>query len=129
MKEDDLLQKAKEAQKRAVAKHTGFQVGAAILAKSGKIYTGINVESDIPSLSICADRAALIKALEAGEREFESIAIVTETKKAYPCGACRQMLAEFCGLSLKVISENTQGTHRETTTLEELLPKAYIMAR
>lgn len=124
-----LLNKAQVAWKNAQAKHTGFRVGAALLAKSGKIYTGVNVESDIPSLSICADRAALVSALSQGEKEFLALALVTETKKATPCGACRQMLFEFCGGNLKILSCNTQGTHQEEILLKKLLPKPYLMTR
>ncbi|MDO8493806.1 MAG: cytidine deaminase [Deltaproteobacteria bacterium] len=127
--DQQLLNLAKKARKNAAAKHTGFAVGAAILSKSGKAYTGVNVESDIPSLSQCADRAALINALGAGEREFKALAIVTETKKCFPCGACRQLLAEFCGFDLKVISANAQGTHHEILKLADLLPHPYVMER
>ena len=126
MTETQLLKKAKQAQKMACPKHTGFSVGAAILAASGKVYSGANVESDIPSASLCADRAALVTALNAGERKFKAIAIVTETVRALPCGACRQMLYEFCGGNLKVISANPVGK-KETFLLKKLLPHPYKM--
>lgn len=126
MTEKELIAKAKRAQKKACAKHTGFAVGAALLGASGKVYAGANVESDIPSQSLCADRAALIAGLNAGERKFKAIAIVTETTRALPCGACRQMLYEFCGGNLKVISANSVGK-KEIFILEKLLPHPYKM--
>lgn len=125
---NDLIRVAKEAREKALAKHTGFRVGAALLAKSGKIYTGANIESDIPSSSVCADRAALYNALSAGEREFEKMVVVTETKTPTPCGACRQMLYEFCGEGLLVISATVKG-EKEQHTIAELLPAPYKMER
>lgn len=127
--EKKLVSKAESARKMAFAKHTGFSVGAAILGSSGKIYIGANVESDIPSQSLCADRAALVAALSAGERKFIKIAIVTETARALPCGACRQMLYEFCGPNLQIISKVTQGKKEERFLLKQLLPHPYKMER
>lgn len=126
MTEKKLIAKALRAQKKACAKHTGFAVGAALLGASGKVYAGANVESDIPSQSLCADRAALIAGLNAGERKFKAIAIVTETARALPCGACRQMLYEFCGPGLKVLSRNSRGK-TEVFLLGRLLPHPYKM--
>lgn len=126
--DQDLLKRAVTARENAVAKLTGFKVGAALLTKSGKIYTAANIESDIPSNSICADRLALFMALSSGENEFQKIAIVIETKTATPCGSCRQVLFEFCSADLKIISQ-TIGHAAETRTLGHLLPQAYIKER
>lgn len=117
-----------QARKKAVAKLSGYKVGAAILAASGKVYTAANIESDIPAMSVCADRLALFMALTAGERRFEKIAVVTQTKRATPCGCCRQILFEFCGPKLKIISQNTRGK-KETQTLAQLLPYPYKKER
>lgn len=122
--DENLLEAARQVRKNAVAKLSGFKVGAALLAASGKIYTAANMESDIPALSVCADRLALFAALSAGETKFEKIALVMETKTVTPCGACRQILFEFCGPKLKIISANTKGKMAKIS-LSKLLPKPY----
>ncbi len=90
----ELIDRALAARERAYAPYSGFAVGAALLASSGKIYEGCNIENTSHSLAICAERVALFWAVAAGEREFSRIAIVSEGG-AMPCGACRQVLAEF----------------------------------
>lgn len=126
--DEELIKIATKARENAFAKHTHFRVGAALLASNGKIYIGANVESDIPSLSTCADRAALFSALSAGEREFEKICVVTETKTPTPCGSCRQMLFEFCGPKLIVISATIKGEF-DSYSMGDLLPYPYKMER
>lgn len=128
MADADLLKIAALARKNACAKLSGFRVGAALLAKSGRIYSAANIESDIPALSICADRLALFEALAAGEKKFEKIAIFMETKAVTPCGACRQILFEFCGPDLKIIAANTKGK-MEKKILGTLLPRPYAKER
>jgi cytidine deaminase len=120
--EDELVALAKEARRNAYAPFSNFAVGAALLAKSGQVYSGCNVENASYGLSICAERVALFKAVAAGEREFVAIAVVTETG-ATPCGACRQVLREFGG-DLRVIVANLKG-ERRVYTLEELLPHSF----
>lgn len=120
--EDDLVALAEEARRNAYAPYSGFVVGAALLATSGRVYSGCNVENASYGLSICAERTALFKAVSAGEREFVAIAVVTETG-ATPCGACRQVLREFGG-DLRVIVANLKG-ERRVYTLEELLPHSF----
>jgi cytidine deaminase len=115
----ELIQLAARARENAYAPYSKFKVGAALLAKSGRIYTGANVENASYGLTICAERAALFNAVSAGEREFTAIAIVTD-RGVSPCGACRQVLREF-GQDLRVIVADTQGHQREHT-LGELLP-------
>jgi cytidine deaminase len=120
--EDELVALAEEARRNAYAPYSGFVVGAALLATSGRVYSGCNVENASYGLSICAERTALFKAVSAGEREFVAIAVVTETG-ATPCGACRQVLREFGG-DLRVIVANLKGKRR-VYTLEELLPHSF----
>ncbi len=128
MTDRELIQRAKMARERAYAPYSGFLVGAALLAKSGKVYLGCNVENASYSATNCAERTALFKAISEGEREFLAIAIVggTEDKTVDfcpPCGACRQVLAEFCEEDFRVIL----GTEEEAQvcTLAQLLPWAF----
>ena len=120
--EDELVALAKEARGSAYAPYSDFTVGAALLATSGRIYSGCNVENASYGLSICAERVALFNAVSAGEREFTAIALVTETG-ATPCGACRQVLQEFGG-DLRVIVANLEG-ERQVYTLKELLSHSF----
>ena len=119
MDEQALVKLAAAARKQAYVPYSGFAVGAALLAKSGRVYPGCNVENASYGLTICAERAAVFRAVAEGDREFEAIAIVTETG-ASPCGACRQVLREF-GQDLQVIVADTKGNQRRHT-LAELLP-------
>ena len=91
-----LISAARQALEMAIAPLSGYMVGAALLTAEGKIYSGCNIENTSLSLSICAERVALLKALSEGEREFKAIAIVSSgLSHCPPCGACRQMLYEF----------------------------------
>ena len=94
MDSKELATIALKARTNAHAPYSNFKVGAALLTKSGKVYTGSNVESTSYGLTICAERVALVKALSEGDDQFESIAIVSETG-ASPCGACRQLLWDY----------------------------------
>lgn len=116
---NELIQLAARARENAYAPYSKFKVGAALLAKSGQVYTGSNVENASYGLTICAERAALFHAVSEGEREFTAIAVVTD-RGVSPCGACRQVLREF-GRDLRVIVADTQGRQREYT-LGALLP-------
>lgn len=121
---DTLVQAALEAKKHAYAPYSRFAVGAALLTKSNKIYTGCNVEIGSLGLTLCAERTALVKAISEGEREFKAICCVADTEEfCRPCGACRQFLAEF-GLDLQVIMANKEGKY-ETASLAQLLPLAF----
>jgi len=117
-----LIAKAMEARKKAYAPYSHFAVGAALLAKSGRVYTGCNVENASYGLSICAERTAVFKAVSEGEREFEALAVVTD-KGVTPCGACRQVLMEF-GDDIQVIVADVTGRYR-VFGLQELLPEAF----
>lgn len=118
-----LIERALTVRRWAYAPYSHYHVGAALLADSGKIYDGINVENAAYGSSICAERAALVKAVSEGERRFEAIAVVTDNGGS-PCGACRQMLAEF-GLDLKTLLIDGEGKVLRETTLRELLPDAF----
>ncbi len=121
MTDEELIALAAQARERAYAPYSQFAVGAALLAKSGRVYTACNVENVSYGLSVCAERAAVFKAVSEGEKEFEAIAVVTETGVT-PCGACRQVLREF-GEDLRVIVADASGRYR-VFSLRELLPEA-----
>ena len=120
--QDKLVSLAIEARKKAHAPYSNFAVGAALLTRSGRVYTGCNVENASYGLSVCAERVAVFKAVSEGEREFEAIAIVSENGVT-PCGACRQVLIEF-GDDIQVIVADTVG-HRRAFALTDLLPKGF----
>ena len=121
MTDEELIALAAQARERAYAPYSQFAVGAALLAKSGRVYTACNVENVSYGLSVCAERAAVFKAVSEGEQEFEAIAVVTETGVT-PCGACRQVLREF-GEDIRVIVADASGRYR-VFDLRELLPEA-----
>ncbi|MBO7548776.1 MAG: cytidine deaminase [Clostridia bacterium] len=115
-----LIKAAKEAQAFSYSPYSGFKVGAALLCKSGKVYTGCNIENASFSATVCAERTALFKAVSEGEREFSAIAIVGSTDLCFPCGVCRQAMSEFCGKNFKIyLEENGKPV---TYALGELLP-------
>jgi cytidine deaminase len=121
---DALLDAARSARENAVATFSKFRVGAAVRAKSGKIYTGCNVENASYGLTICAERVAIFKALSEGERGFTAIAVVTDTDRLTPpCGACRQIIWEFCG-DAEVILGNLKGKS-ESLRMAALLPRPF----
>lgn len=118
-----LIARALAVRQWAYAPYSHYQVGAAVLASSGKVYDGCNVENAAYGSSICAERTALVKAVSEGERKFEAAVVVTDNGGS-PCGSCRQMLAEF-GLEMKIILVNRSGAVTSETTLRELLPDAF----
>jgi len=106
---------------------SGFAVGAALLTKSGKIYTGANIENSSYGLTICAERVACVKAVSEGEMEFEAIAVATRSPEpASPCGACRQFLWEFGDMDVILI--NTQGQEKDYK-LSQLLPDGFRLEK
>jgi cytidine deaminase len=124
MKEKVLIEKAKKARQRAYAPYSKFKVGAAVLAKSGKVYTGANVENASFCLTVCAERVALFKAITNGEKSFVKLAVVADKDEPItPCGACRQVLSEFAS-DLKIICANLKGK-TERYSLRKLLPEAF----
>jgi len=123
-KDLELIESAKKARERAFAPYSNFRVGAAVRTRSGKIFTGCNVESASYGLTVCAERVAIWKAVSEGEKEFEQIAVVADTQELTPpCGVCRQILWEFCG-DMPVTFANLKGDV-ETVQMKELLPRAF----
>jgi len=119
----ELVRRAREVMRNAHAPYSRFHVGAALEAADGRIFVGTNVESASYGLTICAERMALGAAVAAGAKQFTRIAVTTAVDPpAAPCGACRQLLAEF-GLDLEVISAGPKSERR--WTLGELLPAAF----
>jgi len=118
-----LLNEAKAARKKAFAPYSKFTVGAALITNGGKIYHGCNIENPSLMLSFCAERAALINALVEGEKKFKALAIVSGDKDyCFPCGSCRQMLAEFApGIEMYLAS----GTGIKKFFISELLPHQF----
>jgi len=121
---EELLAKATEARSRAYAPYSGFFVGAAIEADDGRIVVGCNVENASFSLGICAERAAVTAAVSQGISGWRRIAVVAESSEPVaPCGACRQVLSEFCD-ELEIILADSNGV-RLVTKLSELLPRPF----
>lgn len=119
-----LIAAAKRARENAHAKFSNFKVGAALRASSGKIYGGCNVENATYGLTVCAERVAIFKAISEGERKFDAIVVVTDTDTLTPpCGACRQLIWEFCG-DVPVILSNLKGA-TETVAMRALFPKPF----
>jgi len=119
---EELVAQAIRARERAYAPYSGYTVGAALLTKSGRIYTGCNVENAVYPLTTCAERVAVVKAVSEGEQGIEALAVSTENGGA-PCGSCRQTLREF-GQDIIVLIADTTGAYRETT-VAELLPGSF----
>ena len=119
-----LVRAAARARQRAVAPYSRFKVGAALLTRSGEVITGANVESASYGLTCCAERVAIFKALSEGERGFDAIAVVTDADTLTPpCGACRQIIWEFCG-DVPVLLANLKGKVEHETS-GKLLPRAF----
>ncbi len=118
-----LIDLAREASRRAYAPYSKYQVGAVLRTKSGRIFTGCNIENAAYPTGTCAERVAVFKAVSEGEREFDVMAVVTPNGGT-PCGACRQVLAEF-GLDTVVLIANGLGEFVLETTVGELLPGAF----
>ena len=116
-----LLEQAREVKKNAYSPYSNFSVGAALLAESGKIYKGCNIENASFSPTCCAERVAIFSALADGCHSFSAIAIVGDSVPCMPCGVCRQVLAEFCAEDMPVIYEGENG-EPESVELGKLLP-------
>ncbi|MBP7866811.1 MAG: cytidine deaminase [Acidobacteria bacterium] len=121
---DELVRIALQARENAFAPFSRFKVGAALLAESGKIYTGCNVENASYGLTVCAERVAIFKAVSEGERRFKAICVTADTDRLTPpCGACRQIIWEFCG-DVPVILANLKGDRKEYRMLD-LIPDPF----
>ena len=118
-----LVDLANIARQRAYAPYSNYPVGAALRTKTGRIFTGVNVENAAYPQTMCAERVAIFKAVSEGEKEFEVISVVTDNGGS-PCGGCRQVLAEF-GLHTIVLMADGNGKLLKETTVKELLPEAF----
>ena len=125
MEKERLMKQAIEARGTAYVPYSKFPVGAALLTADGKVYTGCNIENAGYSLTNCAERTAVFKAVSEGEKTFAALAVSADTPgPVSPCGACRQVLAEFCPPDMPVYLTNLKGDVQETT-ISELLPGAF----
>jgi len=125
---EELLKRAREAQKNAYAPYSNFQVGAALLSAGGKVYTGSNVENSSYGLSICAERVAVFKAVNDGERDFALLAVVASGQGyVFPCGACLQVLAEFSPEMKLIITD--EKDHYKEYALQDMLPQIFSLGK
>jgi len=121
---DTLIAAAKNVRERAYAPYSGYRVGAAVLTSDGRVFTGCNVENASYSLGVCAERNAIAAAVAAGCDEFTGLVVVTASSPpASPCGACRQVMAEFG--DFPVVLAGLDGDERRTTVFD-LLPEAFL---
>ncbi len=119
-----LASKAVEAKSKALPTYSNFHVGAALITKDDKIYTGCNIESSSYSLTICAERTAIFKAISEGERKFKALAVAADTEGFIsPCGACRQVINDLCG-EIDVVMVNSKNKTK-VMKASELLPFAF----
>jgi cytidine deaminase len=123
-----LIQAAAKARQRAVAPYSKFKVGAALLTKSGEIISGANVESASYGLTCCAERVALFSALTSGKKNFIAVAVVARAAGgASPCGACRQLLAEYAPDAMVFMADSAALKKVREATVRELLPSAFVI--
>jgi cytidine deaminase len=118
-----LIDLASDARKFAYAPYSHYPVGAALRTKSGRIYTGVNIENAAYPHTMCAERVAIFKAVSEGETEFDVITVVTDNGGS-PCGGCRQVMAEF-GLDTIVLIADGEGKLKKEMTVANLLPEAF----
>lgn len=126
-KKDELLRAAIAAREFACAPYSRFQVGAAFLTASGKIFTGCNVESASFGLTCCAERVGLFKALSEGEKQIVAVAVTAAVPNGpMPCGACRQLLAEYASAAVLYTFDTREPEKQRTFLVPELLPEAFL---
>lgn len=128
MTDKELMVAANEARKFAYTPYSNFKVGAALLTKSGKLYTGCNIENSSYTPTVCAERTAVFKAVSEGESDFAVIAVVggkdeNPLEFCSPCGVCRQVLAEFCGADFRILLGNPEKF--QSYTVDEILPFSF----
>ena len=128
MTDKELMIAANEARKFAYTPYSHFKVGAALLTKSGKLYTGCNIENSSYTPTVCAERTAVFKAVSEGESDFAVIAVVGGKEEnplefCSPCGVCRQVLAEFCGEDFRILLGNPEKF--QSYTVDEILPFSF----
>jgi len=125
MDTNHLIEESKKAREKAYVPYSKFQVGAALLTEDGEIFHGCNIENAGYSMTNCAERTAMFKAVSEGHRKFAAIAVTADTEgPVSPCGACRQVMAEFCSKDMPVYLTNLKGDVLETT-VGELLPGSF----
>lgn len=125
MTNGELITTAYDAIANAYAPYSQFHVAAALLTKSGKVYTGVNVENSSYGATVCAERTAFVKAISEGERSFRALAVVSSARDlTWPCGICRQFFSEFCDDDFEIISGNQAGNIK-VYTLAELFPEGF----
>ena len=127
-KKQELADLAAGMRKRSYSPYSHYAVGAALVTKNGKIYTGCNIENAAYPVSVCAERTAMFKAVSEGDREFEAIAVATEDGLGYPCGSCRQVMAEFA-LDMLVMLVDQNGKITVESSVSDLLPGAFTPNR
>lgn len=122
---EELIELARQARELAYAPYSKFKVGAVVEASDGRVFTGCNVENSSYSLTMCAERVALGKAVSEGGRDFVRMAVIADAHAPVPpCGACRQVISELCGKQVEIVMVNLQG-QIETHTVAQLLPEAF----
>lgn len=125
METKQLIEEAKQAREKAYVPYSKFPVGAALLTADGKVYHGANIENAAYSMTNCAERTALFKAISEGDKQFQAMAVIADTDRPIsPCGACRQVISELCKSDMKIVLTNLNGDIKEIT-VEELLPGAF----
>ena len=124
LEKQTLIETANAARQYAYVPYSKYRVGAAVRTKSGRVFTGANVENAAYPQTMCAERIAIFKAVSEGEREFDMIAVVTDNGGS-PCGGCRQVMSEF-GLDTLVLIANGEGNLIYERTVKELLPEAFL---
>ena len=133
MTDRELILKAIEAREMSYSPYSNFMVGAALLTKEGKVYTGCNIENAAYTPTVCAERTAFFKAVSEGERNFEAIAVIGAKKgaspdeygSAAPCGVCRQVMMEFCDPETFRILVARNADEYRIDTLKEIMPHAF----
>lgn|SRR5690625_3734386 len=129
MNNNGLILKAKRAMKCAYAPYSNFKVGAALMTIDGSVYSGVNIENSSYSLTCCAERVAIFKAVSDGHLQFKEMAIVGDTEEPIsPCGACRQVMNEFFDENVKIYLANTIGNYR-ATNIAKLLPDSFRLEK
>lgn len=126
MESMELLKLAEQAKENAHVPYSKFKVGAALLTKSGKVFTGCNVECVSFGGTNCAERTAVFKAVSEGEKEFVKIAVVSSKEdETFPCGICRQVMLEFAEDLIVVLGDSKKGILKEYSLKKDLLPNAF----
>jgi homotetrameric cytidine deaminase/rRNA maturation RNase YbeY len=126
--DDILLELAREAMQRSYSPYSSYPVGAALLAKDGRVFQGCNIENASLGATICAERTAMVKAVSEGALEFDAIAIATKDTPGWPCGICRQFMSEFAP-DIRIIVTWGDGTHVEHSTLQQILPYQFELEK